>query len=602
MSETIMQEIPKDIIQQVYPQLSLNNASYDDIYSDDDVIPDDFDNEYGYIEQSVVSKIVDKKRKQINNVKTEYIVKKQLSIIAYIRFLHDKRTKLIQTNKNNKNSMEIEQLNVEIAELCEKLTIFYQVLSDLHDKAKKHYELLKNIKKFGMKIFEAHNLPTDLLSEYFNDEKNQRWYYNGEFWKNKLPNANDELKAQLKQLDVRCMEFEKIIGRSPSQYNTVYNKQIRVGMKKAKDGRDKAINSNIRLVMDIATKRMKDKNNLISNINYNDVYMEGIVGLTKAVDKFEYQREFTVSTYATWWIRQSVDRHISEHRHIMRGTSDKSILTAMAIINKQYNTRYYSNPSQNYMILKYLLLEYTKQKGIPNILPKDFIDENYPSVVEDVEKFLNGKFNEIESNRLFFINILAQEFVADAMKGKGGRKPNKKQEKNKVVPTADYLIWHYLLELYEQTHGIESFESTPFFQQKLNGKRKGEVQKIKDIFYISQPIVSLEGTISDEENSTYKDMVLAEDVETAESTLLHEKNELNRKLMECLANILTPRELMILTYNNGINIETEMEFVDIAKELGIGAERVRQLNSKAISTKLRNHPDILELYQKYIKE
>ena len=74
--------------------------------------------------------------------------------------------------------------------------------------------------------------------------------------------------------------------------------------------RETLITHNIRLALSIANQYRK------SGFNMDDLSQEANVGLIKAVDRFDYKKGFRFSTYACWWIKQSIRRYLSAQGHV----------------------------------------------------------------------------------------------------------------------------------------------------------------------------------------------------------------------------------------------------------------------------------------------
>jgi len=89
-------------------------------------------------------------------------------------------------------------------------------------------------------------------------------------------------------------------------------KGIDGGEARAREAKAELVKANLRLVVSIAKKYTN------RGLQVLDLIQEGNIGLMKAVDKFEYQRGYKFSTYATWWIRQAITRAIADQARTIR--------------------------------------------------------------------------------------------------------------------------------------------------------------------------------------------------------------------------------------------------------------------------------------------
>ena len=126
--------------------------------------------------------------------------------------------------------------------------------------------------------------------------------------------SSDEIKEKIRliQLNEKKLRFMEAEFEENIENINLMAKEILHGMAMMKNAKDRLIKANLRLVVSIAKKYTN------RGLHFFDLVQEGNIGLIKAVEKFEYQKGFKFSTYATWWIRQAITRSISDQARTIR--------------------------------------------------------------------------------------------------------------------------------------------------------------------------------------------------------------------------------------------------------------------------------------------
>ena len=128
----------------------------------------------------------------------------------------------------------------------------------------------------------------------------------------RVPLLTTEQEVDLAKRIERGNESEADLAKANGRLSPKKRAELNGYIQDARAARDHLIKANTRLVVSIAKKYMG------RGVPFLDLIQEGNLGLMKAVEKFDYHRGFRFSTYATWWIRQTITRAIADQGRTIR--------------------------------------------------------------------------------------------------------------------------------------------------------------------------------------------------------------------------------------------------------------------------------------------
>jgi RNA polymerase primary sigma factor len=156
-------------------------------------------------------------------------------------------------------------------------------------------EIYDRLEQAGIKVIETSGLVSFSKEELSQKELDEALMLEGE--------VPDAVQAYLKE-----------IGKTPLLTKAEEKELAKRIEKGDEEARQRLIKANLRLVVSIAKRYV----NRTPHLSILDLIQEGNVGLSRAVEKFDYRKGFKFSTYATWWIRQAITRALADQSRTVR--------------------------------------------------------------------------------------------------------------------------------------------------------------------------------------------------------------------------------------------------------------------------------------------